>query len=266
MRPEAARLGASRPEAARLPDRPCATGKKPIYLSAAAQAVLADLPRLEGRHMKRTSQDSEPILPVLRVVTGKPRRFFWQIFKGTAGRPIIRPEELCSWIREACGDAQLPSDEQCELLADELTEISCMGLGPVIEPTLGLAEKHGRLFLRHIPAAIKKMEAIPNSERAQPGLEAMQAAEREVRRLLELFDYPIKQPSWHDQARFFAVLVRETLQTTGKSYRDVNEASPLCSIVTQVLGAIGHHKEQSAVSEALRGRRGTGRKRNKNRP
>jgi hypothetical protein len=169
-------------------------------------------------------------------------------------------------LQDACGEAGPPDDEQCELLADELTEISCMGLGPTIEPTLGLAEKHGRLFLLHLPTAIKKMEAILNSQKARLGLEAMQAAEREVRRLLELFDYPIKQPSWHDQARIIAARVRKTLETTKKSYLDVNENSPLCTIVTKVLAAIGHRKKQSTVSAALRGIRGKYRKRNMNRP
>jgi hypothetical protein len=159
-----------------------------------------------------------------------------------------------------------PAMNDANFWLTELTEISCMGLGPVIEPALGRAEKYGRLFLRHIPAAIKKMEAIPTSARARQGLEAMQAAEREVRRLLELFDYSIKQPSWHDQARIIAVKVRQTLETTGKSYADVNESSPLCGIVTQVLGAIANRKKRSAVSEALRGRRGKGRSRNRKCP
>jgi hypothetical protein len=90
-----------------------------------------------------------------------------------------------------------------------------------------------------------------------------------VRRLLELFDYPIKQPSWHDQARIIAAKVRQTLEKTGKSYADVNENSPLCGIVTRVLAAImpiEDRKKQAAVSEALRGRRGKGRNRNKKCP
>jgi hypothetical protein len=109
--------------------------------------------------MKKTSQDSEPALPVLRVRQPKPRRFLWQISKEVPGRRI-GAEELRSWLRDACGEAKLPSDEQIELLADELSEISCMGLGPAIEPALGPAQKHGRLFLHHIPVVIKKMEAI----------------------------------------------------------------------------------------------------------
>src|SRR5437764_15390807 len=112
--------------------------------------------------MKKTSQDSEPTLPILKVRQPKPRRFLWQISKEVPGRRI-GVEELRSWLRDACGDVQLPSDEQIELLADEVTEISCMGLGPVIEPALGPAQKHGRLFLRDIPAAIKKLTAIPDN-------------------------------------------------------------------------------------------------------
>jgi hypothetical protein len=102
-------------------------------------------------------------------------------------------------------------------------------------------------------------------DRARQGLEAMQAAQREVQRLLELVDYPVIQPSWHDRARLIAAVVRKVLETTGKSYLDVNAESPVCGIVTKALAAMGYRKKQSTVSAALRGLRGTYRKRNKSR-
>jgi hypothetical protein len=214
--------------------------------------------------MKKTLQDSDPTLPVCRVRHPQPRPPGWTaISKLPIG--AIDPDKLRSWLRDA-GFDPLPGDNECESLAYDLMVIAIPGNSPKIEHPLGSAQKHGRLFLHHLSPAIETMEAIPNSARARQGLEAMQAAEREVQGLLELFDYPIKQPSWHDKARLIALRVQRTFDLTEKSYRDVNEDSPLCSFVTTVLGAMGYKKGQSAVSEALRGRRGTGRKRSRLRP
>jgi hypothetical protein len=98
---------------------------------------------------------------------------------------------------------------------------------PKIEPALGRAEKYGRRFLQHIPAALAKMEAVESSTSkesriglaARKGRKAMQSAAREMQNLLALFDPPTQQcnRSWHDQARLIASTVRRTLEeTTGK--------------------------------------------------
>jgi hypothetical protein len=177
----------------------------------------------------------------------------------------IEAEELRGWLSEA-GVNPLPSDDRIKLLAYVLTQICCIDVGRKFEPFLGPAKKYGRLFLRHLPKAIEKLKTIPGKS-ARRDLEAMLAAEERMRLLLERCDYQLRPLTWHGQAGIIAKCVQDTLEQTGKSYRDVNEGSPLCLIVAQVLAAIDNKKSSAAVSDALRGRRGNkGRKRNAERP
>src|SRR5262249_13494116 len=170
----------------------------------------------------------------------------------------IEAEELRGWLRDADVNP-LPSDDRIKLLAYDLTDISLRGLPPAFEPALGKAQKYGRCFLHHLRDAMAKMESVPENSATQDALRIMESASVAVERLLALFDYPVKQPSWHSQARHVALVVRAALWRPGKHYADVNENSPLCLVTTAVINAIRHGKGElaaAAVTEALRGRRG----------
>jgi hypothetical protein len=163
----------------------------------------------------------------------------------------------------------LPDDEACEWVAKSVSEEAVRVGTKINNPTLGTAEKHARLFLKHLPPAHNAVAVRFHAFKAfhpdvgaeeNPHFAAMvefALAEQAVTALLER--YGAEKPrtnTWHDLANWIANCgVRAWDKPVGKAM-DVNPEAPLCAFVHQVLVAVGIDPGRATVADALRFRLG----------
>lgn len=186
--------------------------------------------------------------------------------KGGAKAPPITGEMVRQWFVDAVGDRAIPTPSlaECTTIASNLEHFREFGPGSPHEAMLGAAEKHGRLFLRHLPAARAKIERV-RADRAVPAeaqagflivLAEMEAARKHVENVLTLLDWPLRRPSWHDTARLVLGMAWTAWMTVGKPHKSLTPDDPAVTFVHAALAAIGIHQAKATVSDALRGRRG----------
>jgi len=176
--------------------------------------------------------------------------------------------DVRKWFKDAAVRHHLPVPDlrECETIAGNLNLIA--GWPPFLQrgPVLGQAEKHGRLFLRHLPEAREKISRVRLDPLVHPDslpwflrvLAEMDAARRHVENLLSMLDWPVAKRSWHITARAIRGMAMTAWCGAGKMPRAVNSDDPVCGFVHAALEAMGTHKTPEAVSAALRGRRGGG--------
>jgi hypothetical protein len=161
----------------------------------------------------------------------------------------------------------LPDDEACEWIAQVLASHPPVGTVNRL-PTLGVAEKHARLFLRNLPqaraAVISRFQMFRElnadaSDEQNPHFAALvdfELAERAVSALMKRYGAEkMRIITWHDWACWIAVYGNSLLSKPGK-WLDVKSAAPLCQFVCKVLGEMGINKDADTVSDVLRLRSG----------
>ncbi len=186
--------------------------------------------------------------------------------KGGAKAPPITGEMVRQWFVDAVGNRGIPTPSlaECTTIASNLEHFRKFGAGSPDEAVLGDAEKHGRLFLQHLPVARAKIERV-RADRAVPAeaqagflivLAEMEAARKHVENVLTLLDWPLRRPSWHDTARLVLGMAWTAWATVGKRPKSLLPDDPPVFFVHAALTAIGVHASKETVSSALRGRRG----------
>jgi hypothetical protein len=162
----------------------------------------------------------------------------------------------------------LPDDEACEWVAKNIAKYVPQ-IGTIVRsPTLGLAEKYARLFLRHLPSARAVIEERyrdvdgpwlrdPADNAHFGALVDFASAQRAVSALLSRYgDEKPRKFTWHDVANLAAAYAGSAWRQAGTPARDAGPDSALCVFAHRVLGAVGIYQSEATVAEALRGRAG----------
>jgi hypothetical protein len=149
-------------------------------------------------------------------------------------------------------------------IAQKVSEEAARVGTKVSAPSLGHAEKHARLFLKHLPPTrdtvadrLQTFQAFhPDAGYEEnPHFAAMvdfDLAARAIAALLER--YGAEKPrtnTWHDLAHWIALRGTQAWDRPVGKAMDVNPDAPLCVFVCGVLAAAGIKQSVNAVSEAL---------------
>jgi hypothetical protein len=121
-------------------------------------------------------------------------------------------------------------------------------------PILGTAEKHGRLFLRHLEGSRKRLKGLGHRPNVDAIMAEMDMAAQHVRAVIEGCN-SIEGDGYMDLAPVVADSVRRALRlSTVDVPRSVNAQDPLCLFVVGVFRLIGIDLSEFTVSDMLRGR------------
>lgn len=166
---------------------------------------------------------------------------------------------------------EIPGEDDCLLIAEWANDRAPL-IGTMLkESTLGIAEKHMRLVLRHLPGSRSTVYRLYSGwSEHHPGIDPTRNPHfaalvefdlvmKSATALLDRFKDDERKYTWHDLANELAAWAMHAWRQNGRKggpLLDVKADAPICAFVTSVLAKVGHAKSEETVSDALRYRAG----------
>jgi hypothetical protein len=167
----------------------------------------------------------------------------------------VTPKAVKQLVHEVWPNLK-PHDATCSDIAGMIRSLHVMKAPKQKKiPILGKAEKHGRLFLRHLEASRKRLEDRRQQPAAKAILADMDAATQHIRAVIEGCNSIPIDGAYMDLAPVVADYAKRALRLSPINVpKSVNAEDPLCQFMVGVFHLIGIRVAGGTMSDMLRGR------------